>query len=913
MNVLDLYAKISLDPSEYEDGLSKASSKMSAFANHLKSGLETAAKGFEAVEGVGKKAADVVMAAGKAFLAASSAMAGFSALAVKTGMEFDSTMSTVQALTGATGESLEELRQKAIQMGNDTVFSASEAAEAMTYMGMAGWETGDILNGLSGVMNLAAASGEDLATTADIVTDALTAFGMAADESGRFADVLAATATSANTDVGKMGETFKYVAPLAGALGYSIEDTSLAIGLMANSGIKASEAGTALRSTLTRLTKPTKESETAMKALGISATYTDGSMKPLSFVLGELRNSFSGLTESEKANYAAMLAGQEAMSGLLAIVNASDADFRKLESSIRDSTGAAEEMANVKLDNLAGDVKYLQSAFGTLQITISDALKGSLREFVQFGTKAITALTEGFQSNGVTGLFNALSGIITDTIVLLVEKAPEFVNAGIKFVESIATGIINARYMVWETLNNLLVSMTSEITEWIQNHANEIKETGIVLIQLISKGFTSAVDVITNSIGEFIPLIANAFLTYHQTLFEVGVEILAAIGRGIVENRYELQNMATRTIQNIVTALRENAPMIIEGAITLMEVLTQAVIDNLPLIMEAGAEIINRLVAGISEASPAVQAIIGVMILPKLLKIIDVVMNIGKAVSSISGTVINVISSIGSVAGNVISSIITGMQTLWTTMMSNPITIVIAAVAALVAAFVLLWNNCEGFRDFWINLGESLKSAALGAVEAITNAFQEGWESVRSAWAEAKGFFISVKDGIISVFSSAWGQFKSIGSNILGGIWEGISEGAGRLLKNITEFFGGMVDGIKRFLGIHSPSRVFAGIGENMALGLGEGWENEFGRIKDQIENGMEFGTASAGMDIRNGLGAGGYGSGIPGNSQMQEIVIPITINLTDELDGAVLGRKMVRYNVRAENLVGTSLVNFQK
>lgn len=586
-----------------------------------------------------------------------------------------------------------------------------------------------------------------------------------------------------------------------------------------------------------------------------------------------------------------MLAGQEAMSGLLAIANASDADFRKLSDAISNSAGAAEEMAAIKLDNLAGDVKYLQSAFGTLQITISDTLKGSLREFVQFGTKAITAMTEGFQGNGILGLMDTLSGIITDAITMLIQKAPQFVEVGLKFVESIANGILNARFKVWETLNNLVTTMRDGISSYIEVHAAEMKELGIAVIQLIAKGFSSAGEVISKHIGEFIPLIANAFLTYHRLLFDVGVDIITAIGSGIVENRYELQNMATRTVQNIVTAIKENAPMIIEGGLALMEILANAVIDNLPLIVEVGSEIINRLALGISEASPAVQMIIGTLIFPKLLKIISVVTQIGGAVTT------------------VISGITTGLQSLFTVMMTNPTTAVIAGIVALVAAFVMLWNNCEGFRNFFINMWDGIKSAVSNVGDFIVNVFQERWENVKRIWNNATGFFQSLWENITGIFSRAFDKFKNIGGEMIAGIWQGITEAVSWLYEQISDFFGGIIDGVKGLLGIHSPSRVFAGIGENMAAGLGEGWDSEFDRIRRQIEDGMDFGTASIGVEARGNYGLQGSSYGVQGGAANANQPQDIVINLTMELDGAVLARKMVRYNARAESLVGPSLV----
>ena len=311
------------------------------------------------------------------------------AAALKTTADFDAGMSEVKAISGATGTEFKQLETKAIQMGAKTKYSATEAASAFKYMAMAGWDTNDMLSGISGVMNLAAASGEDLATTSDIVTDALTAFGLSAKDSSHFADILAQASSRSNTNVGLMGETFKYVAPVAGALGYSAEDCAVAIGLMANSGIKASQAGTALRSLFTRLAKPTDTVAAAMEKYNITLTDANGNMKPLSTLMSEMRDRFSGLSEAQKANLAATLAGQEGMSGLLAIVNSSDDDFKNLTDSINNADGASDRMAKTMQDNLKGSITIFKSTVESAAISIGKKLTPEVRKFVDTGTSLV--------------------------------------------------------------------------------------------------------------------------------------------------------------------------------------------------------------------------------------------------------------------------------------------------------------------------------------------------------------------------------------------------------------------------------------------------------------------------------------------------------------------------------------------
>lgn len=282
---------------------------------------------------------------GKKFLPVTAVVTGLGTAAVKTAADFDSEMSKVSAISGATGDDFDQLRAKAREMGAKTKFSASEAASAMEYMAMAGWKTGDMLNGIEGIMNLAAASGEDLATTSDIVTDALTAFGLSAADSGHFADILAAASSNANTNVSMMGETFKYCAPIAGALGFSAEDTAEAIGLMANSGIKASQAGTSLRTIMNNLSGEVTFVGKNIGEVTIATSNADGSMRSLNDILADCRVAFSGLSESEKAANAEALVGKNAMSGFLALMNSSETDINKLRGAIENCDGASESMA----------------------------------------------------------------------------------------------------------------------------------------------------------------------------------------------------------------------------------------------------------------------------------------------------------------------------------------------------------------------------------------------------------------------------------------------------------------------------------------------------------------------------------------------------------------------------------------
>ncbi|PCF84595.1 phage tail tape measure protein [Staphylococcus intermedius] len=320
-------------------------------------------------------------------------VAGFGA-AVKKSIDFDDSMRKVKATSGATSGEFQQLRDKALEMGAKTKFSASQSAEALNYMATAGWDSKDMLNGIDGVMQLAAASGEDLGAVSDIVTDSLTAFGLKAKDSGHFADVLAQASAKANTDVRGMGEAFKYAAPVAGALGYTVEDTSIAIGLMSNAGIKGEKAGTALRTMFTNLAKPTKAMKNQMDELGISITDSQGNMLPMRDVMDQLRGKFKTLSKDQQASAAATIFGKEAMSGALAVINASDSDYQKLTKSIDNSTGASKRMSDEMEGGIGGSIRKMKSAIESLAISIGDVLAPYIKRLAEWVANAATKLNE---------------------------------------------------------------------------------------------------------------------------------------------------------------------------------------------------------------------------------------------------------------------------------------------------------------------------------------------------------------------------------------------------------------------------------------------------------------------------------------------------------------------------------------
>lgn len=521
--------------------------------------------GINKIKGIGSGAVAVTK---NILTAAAGAVTAIGGYATKVGMDFEAGMSKVEAISSASTQTLvndagqvvngfDGLTEKAKEMGAKTKFSATESSEALSYMAMAGWDAQEMYDGLAGVMNLAAASGEDLGRTSDIVTDALTAFGLEAKDSGHFADVLAQTSANANTNVSLMGETFKYVAPVAGAMGFNIEDVSLAIGLMANSGIKGSQAGTALRNVFTRLVKPTKQSQEAIEALGLQIQNEDGSMKSLDDIIAQLRTSFSGLTDAQKASYASALAGQYGMSGLLAIVNATDEDVTQLKDSIGSCDGAAERMAETMNDNLQGAITILKSSIEGLGITFYEGLEEPAKEVVQKVIGIVNDMNAELSENGLKGLGTAFGHALADIAQMALDFAPTIITTATDTVHAMAEAILDNK--------------------------ESFGTAGAELCTALIEGLISVT----------------------ADIWTVAVELLAQFLAGLDQNMPDIIAKGEEILSNFAQSLIDNAPSIASSAASIIGQLAQALIEHIPDIMDTGRKIIQGIIDGISEEYPA--------------------------------------------------------------------------------------------------------------------------------------------------------------------------------------------------------------------------------------------------------------------------------------------------------------------
>lgn len=688
----------------------------------LKFDTKIDASGFSS--GIGK----IGSIATKGLAVLGAAVTASTGVVVKLGMDFESQMSKVQAISGATGDELLQLTDKAKEMGKKTKFSATESAQALEYMAMAGWKTDDMLGGLEGIMNLAAASGEDLASTSDIVTDALTAFGMAASDSGHFADILATASSNANTNVGMMGETFKYVAPVAGALGFSAEDTALAIGLMANSGIKAGQAGTSLRAILSRMAKPTKEVQSAMDELGISLTNSDGSMKSLNEIMGDLRNGFAKLSEAEKAEMASALGGQEAMSGLLAIVNASDDDFNKLSGAIANCDGAAADMAETMNDNLKGKLTILKSSLEGLGLDLYESIESPLKNLADLGISAVNELTEAFEKDGASGLITAGSEIIANLITGIIEQTPNAI--------SMASDICGSMVDAFSKSAPRLLDVGKELFQYFLDGINQITENAPAITEKASEIISSFMQ----GIGEAGP-----------QLIDSRAELLASFVEGIAE---QLPNLVPQGLQLVVTiadAIISNLPKIIDAGIALLKGLVQGLINSLPLLITEGPRLINdfadaiysglgkliltglQMIASLIEglvkniplllqnAGAIFMAILNVFTLSKLV-------SLGKSLmTSLGEGIKGMLPNITSAGKNIISGLVSGIKSLVT----HPVTTIKGIITNIRGAFTSIsWGSIGS--NIISGIARGITSAAGAIVTAAKNAAKKALDSAKS-------------------------------------------------------------------------------------------------------------------------------------------------------------------------------------
>lgn len=820
--------------------------------------------GFEAgLSKLGSLASTGLKATTAAITAVGSGLLAMAGYAVKAGSDFEAAMSQVEAISGASSQTvktasgemvngLDAITEKAKEMGATTKFSATESAEALNYMAMAGWDAQSMYEGLPGIMNLAAASGENLATTSDIVTDALTAFGMTASDSGHFADVLAQASASANTNVSLLGESFKYVAPLCGTLNYSAEDAAIALGLMANAGIKGSQAGTALKTALANLSAPTDKQAAMMDKLGISLQNSDGSMKSLREVMKDLRTSFKDLDEAEQTAAASTIFGKEAMSGMLNIINASDKDFDNLTAAIDDCGGAAEEMATIMNDNLQGDLVILQSGIEGLGIAVYEKLQVPLRDCAQKGQEYIQQLTDAFNAGGFDGMVSQLGSIFADATSEIVAATPQVVSAAVSVIQSFISGlssampgitasaaeigtelivgileiipqalsfgsdfVINLAQGIEQQLpviGTAALNCVEELLTGITTNAPELLEAGISLLQNLADGITSALPNLIPLAIETILSLAESFISNMGSIVDIGIQIITALVEGIVNSIPMLLETVPGIINDFWTAFDKNTVKLLKAGLKLVVQLGKGIVQNIPLIIANSGEIVKAILNTISHLD---------------------LLSAGKTLIKNLGTGIKAMVSHAGQASNTIAQKIWDIikTTDWSslgktiiTFLKNGITSMVTAVGSAGGSVATAAWNAIKTTD-WLSLGKTIITFLINGVKGMAS-------SLGSA-------ALSVAKAGMNAFKNA--DWKGIGVNLVKGIASGVANAASHLVNAAVNAAKSAIDTVKGWLGIHSPStRARDEIGKWILPGVEEGIDDTSDDLNKSMENAAE-------------------------------------------------------------------------
>ncbi|HDD6806256.1 TPA: phage tail tape measure protein, partial [Staphylococcus aureus] len=766
-------------------------------------------------------------------------VAGF-AVAAKKGIEFDDSMRKVKATSGATGEEFEALKKKAREMGATTKFSASDSAEALNYMALAGWDSKQMMEGLSGVMDLAAASGEDLGAVSDIVTDGLTAFGLKAKDSGHFADVLAQTSSKANTDVRGLGEAFKYVAPVAGALGYTIEDTSIAIGLMSNAGIKGEKAGTALRTMFTNLSSPTRAMGNEMERLGISITDSNGEMIPMRKLLDQLREKFKHLSKDQQASSAATIFGKEAMSGALAIINASDEDYQKLTKSIDSSSGASKRMAETMESGLGGKLRTLRSQLEELALTIYDRIEPALQIIVSAFSKVVTWVTKLPTSIQLAivgfGLFAAVLGPLVFMFGLFISVMGNAmtvlgpllinVNKAVGIFAFLRTKIASL-VKLFPILGMSISSLTLPITLII----GALVGIGIAFYQAYKRSET-----FRNIVNQAISGVANAFKAAKLAL-QGFFDLFKGDSKGAVTLEKIFPPETVAGIQNVVNTIRTTFFKVVDVIVGFAKEIGGQLAS---FWKENGSEITQALqnIAGFIKAT--FEFIFNFIIKPIMFAIWQVMQFIWPAVKALIISTWENIKGVIQGAINIILGIIKVFSSLFTGNWKgvwDGIVMIVKGTVQLIWNLIQLWfvGKILGVVRYF---GGLLKGLIAGIWDVIKSIFSKSlsaiWNATKSIFGflynSVKSIFTNMKNwlsntwnniksntvdkahslftGVRSKFTSLWNATKDIFTklrNWMTNIWNSIKDNtvgiAGRLWDKVRSIFGNMRDGLKSIIG----------------------------------------------------------------------------------------------------------------
>lgn len=811
MSLLNLVAKLTLDTSEYESSLGKAESSAGGFGKKF--------------GGAVKKVAAVGV---KAFTAATAAIGSFGVASVKTGQEFDKSMSQVAATMGMTVADMESdvqtvdlawgkftgnLRDYAQEMGANTAFSAKQSADALNYMALAGYDTLTSMQMLPNVMNLAAAGAMDLARASDMVTDTQTAFGIGLERTSQLVDEMAKAASTGNTSVEQLGDAFLVVGGLAQELngGFvaladgtkapvdGIQEMEIALTAMANAGIKGSAAGTHMRNMIMKLSSPTKEGVAELEALGVTVFDDTGKMRSFKDLMGDLSVKLGNLTQKQKIKAISKLFNARDLASAEALLNAVNQDWDAIGESILNAEGAAQKMADTQLDNLAGDMTLFRSALEGAQIAVSDNLSPSLRDFVKEGTKGLSDFTKTLKSGDVIGAINSLGETFGNLAGIAISKVPDMVRAGGALLGGLVRGIASAVSKI--DFGHIVLPMILGLSGKLRESAKNLTVVGVELLKGIGSGIENNSSYLSNIISSIFANIYGIVTDNVPVLLEAALSAIEMIGSGISEGLLDfLANTVLPFALNISEFLREQAGSFVDVGINFILNIAQGLMDSLPTLLEQLPQIVINIAGVINDNAPKL-LVGGVKLIAMIIK--------------------GIISAIPSLIAN-FPQIFQAVLAVWS---------------------ALNWLNMGKSVITWIKNGiENLKTQIPNALKDIGKKAIEFFKTVdwRNAGTQAINFIVNAIRGLFSLIpntlksigGSAVSAFKSInwfdlGANIIRGIVNGISSNVGVIVNAAKNAAKSAFDAAKRFLGIESPSKLFrkevgAMIPKGAALGIKE-------------------------------------------------------------------------------------------
>lgn len=661
------------------------------------------------------------------------ALEGIGIAAVKAGSDFEVQMSRVKAISGATGTEFEKLKDQAIKLGADTSFSANQAAEGMENLAAAGFTTNEIVEAMPGLLDMAAASGEDLANSSEIAASTLRGFGLEAEEAGHVADVLAENANRTNAAVSDTGEAMKYVAPLARAAGISFEETAAAIGIMANAGIKGSQAGITLRGAISRLSKPTDDMRDAMEELGISFYDSNGKMKSLSEQVGMLEGAFSGMTDEQKNNYLVTLYGQEALSGMLALINEGQGSLTDLTKSYENCDGSAKKAADTMRDNLKGAIDELGGSAESLGIVFYEEVSGSLKDTAESATESINNITKAFQDGGMEAAIDAAGDEFANLAVKAAEHAPDMVDVAIDFIQSFTDGIVDNRKKLLGAAGDIAETLAGGLAELLPDE--------------LERPVDEAIDAISDSLN------SGGLKKAGKTLVTTFDNLVEAAG-----------NLAEKALPPLTKGLdfaAENLDVLAASATAAFTAFK-------------GYKVVTETSSVLSKGTKAWKAASDAVDVFNAAQLIAMESGIKSNATMTAGQTV-----IGLLTGKI--TLATAAQTAWNAVMNaNPIGLVITAVGALAAGLTVYKLATDDSKESQYALTEEQKKAneeihkQYEAYKELDSARKESMESINAEY----GYLAQLKDELQGLLDSN------------GQVTEGYEDRANFIVNQLSEALG---------------------------------------------------------------------------------------------------------------------------